>query len=81
MRRFLKLQWMMVGVACAAILCWGIRPAFVKAMQGHRDFCQLHAANHANLAKESMMMANSLRARHPALAAQLDTRGFPRGEE
>jgi hypothetical protein len=73
MRRFAKIQWMMVAVIIAALLSWG-GPAFVSVTKERWTMCQFYASYHSKQAAFCVARAKANAARRPALAARMEER-------
>jgi hypothetical protein len=71
MRRFLKLQWMMVAVIIVGILTWG-GPAFVRQTRRRWMACQDQMKFHAKQAAMYAARAKANKSRCPNAAAHLE---------
>jgi hypothetical protein len=69
MRRFLKLQWMMVAVIIVAILTWGV-PPLLREARHRRRLAQSEAAFHAREAARFAALATRIANRSPTGAAR-----------
>jgi hypothetical protein len=71
MRRFLKLQWMMVAVIIVGILTWG-GPAFVRRTARRWTTCQDQMKLHAKEAVKCAALAKANKNRRPNFAAYME---------
>jgi hypothetical protein len=69
MRRFLKLQWMMVAVIIVAILTWGV-PPLLREVRRRRSVAQFQAAFHAREAARFAALATRTANRRPTTATR-----------